>query len=90
MCDNTVIQMIPTKWHFKEVKMQCGNTSIHGGTLLCEECISKAERNYPQGWRDVPGDTCEHGTYVGTPGGPDYICGECEDYSGHDPAYHTK
>jgi hypothetical protein len=22
---------------------------------------------------------CEHGTYVGYPGGPDYMCGWCED-----------
>lgn len=22
---------------------------------------------------------CKHGTYVGTPGGPDHLCGDCED-----------
>lgn len=22
---------------------------------------------------------CEHGTYIGHPGGPDYLCGWCED-----------
>lgn len=21
---------------------------------------------------------CEHGTYIGTPGGPDLLCGACE------------
>lgn len=25
------------------------------------------------------GDYCEHGTYIGTPLGPDFICGWCED-----------
>lgn len=25
------------------------------------------------------GTYCKHGTYVGTPGGADYICGACEE-----------
>lgn len=28
---------------------------------------------------------CKHGTYIGYPGGPDYICGACE--NGHDTLY---
>ena len=26
----------------------------------------------------IPSPYCEHGTYIGYPGGPDYICGMCE------------
>jgi hypothetical protein len=25
------------------------------------------------------GDVCRHGTYIGTPGGADFMCGWCED-----------
>ena len=36
------------------------------------------------------GDRCVHGTYVGTPGGADFMCGLCEDgldYWVEDPSY---
>lgn len=28
--------------------------------LLCESCKQAALRQYPQGWKEVPGDTCRH------------------------------
>jgi hypothetical protein len=28
---------------------------------------------------DEPSFYCQHGTYIGSPGGPDYMCGWCED-----------
>jgi hypothetical protein len=78
-CKNKVTQMVPRGYGYKEVKTRCGSTGIYGQELLCEECTAKAERAYPHGWKDTPGDICKHGTYVGDAGGPDYICGECED-----------
>jgi len=77
-CGKDTVQIIPTKFSYKEVRSTCGQTSFHGGIVLCEDCEARAERLYPQGWSDIPGDTCEHGNYIGTPGGYDYICGLCE------------
>ena len=80
-CENKVAQYIPKGmgWTFKEVLTPCGATGIHGAQLLCESCEKKAARRYPQRWRDVPGDVCPHGVYVGDRGGPDYMCPKCED-----------
>ena len=78
MCMNTVTQYVPNGFSYKAVEMRCGSTSIRGSTLLCEECQHKLEERYPQGWRETPGDTCPHGTYVGDAGGPDYLCWKCE------------
>jgi hypothetical protein len=80
MCENKVSQYVEHGYGYKEIKTRCGSTGIHGQKLLCDKCQEKAEKDHPQGWRDVPGDICEHGTYVGDAGGPDYMCGECESY----------
>lgn len=77
-CGKEMSQLIPTQYHYKEVKAVCGQTSIHGSTLLCNDCIEEMEKAYPQGWLHSPGDTCIHGTFVGGAGGPDYMCGKCE------------
>ena len=78
-CKNLVSQFIPKGYDYKEIKLPCGSTDIHGGTLLCEECWEKFIEQYPQGWRNTPGDICKHGNYVGDAYGPDYLCGLCED-----------
>jgi len=78
-CKNKVLQMVPKGYGFKEIHSRCGSTGIHGQQLICGECEEKLEKRYPQGWMEVPGDLCEHGNYVGTPGGADHICGKCED-----------
>ena len=80
MCENKVSQYVEHGYGYKEIQLPCGSTGIYGQHLLCYECIKKAEKDHPQGWRDVPGDICEHGTYVGDAGGPDYICGKCESW----------
>ena len=77
-CKNKVSQFVPKGYGYKEVKLPCGSTDIHGGQLICDECEEQASREYPQGWKDIPGDLCKHGNYVGTPGGVDYMCGQCE------------
>ena len=77
-CKNRVDQWVPSGWHGKNVSMPCGSTSIHGTPLYCDSCLERQEKQYPQGWRDVPGDLCKHGNYVGDAHGPDYMCGECE------------
>jgi hypothetical protein len=33
------------------------------------------------------GNYCKHGTYVGTPHGPDHMCGWCEDGTEPEPTY---
>lgn len=45
--------------------------------VLCDECQTKYEHKYPQGWVSYPGDVCKHGVYVGGCG-EDYMCHECE------------
>ena len=77
-CENLVSQFVPRGYAYREVKLRCGSTSVHGTTLLCEACHKKHYRQHPQGWRDTPGDVCKHGTYVGDAGGHDYLCGACE------------
>ena len=77
-CKNKVSQFIPRSFGYKEVKSPCGSTGIDGRGLMCDECQERFEKEFPQGWRDVPGDVCKHGTYVGDAHGPDYICGKCE------------
>ena len=78
-CKKEMVQYVPRGYGHKEVKARCGQTGFHGTMLLCYECQDKAEHRYPQGWVNLPGDICKHGTYVGDPGGPDFICGACEE-----------
>jgi len=78
MCNNKVIQYVPKGYGYKEVTMKCGSTSIHGTPLYCDECEKRYEKQYPQGYRNVPGDICKHGHYVGDAYGPDYMCPICE------------
>jgi len=79
VCKNKVMQCVPNRYGYKMVKSSCGCTGINGELLLCDSCIEKAEKEFPQGWRNVPGDICKHGNYVGNCYGPDYICRKCED-----------
>ena len=67
----------------KVVQIPCGSTGPDGKLKQCDTCEDMDKQRYPHGWRDVPGDICLHGTYVGGPHGPDYICGECEDFKSH-------
>ena len=78
-CTNKVIQYVPKGYGYKAIKTPCGSTSIHGSVLLCTQHEYLYNKLYPQGWRNVPGDICVHGTYVGDQGGADYICGYCEE-----------
>jgi len=78
MCDNKVIQFIPRGYGYREVESKCGSTGFNGEALMCDECFEKYSKEYPQGWKEVPGDVCKHGNYVGNDNGIDYICGECE------------
>lgn len=78
-CDRKVIQYVPRGYDYRAVESRCGSTSIHGDVLLCEKCERRNAHAYPQGWREVPGDICRHGTYVGDAYGPDYLCGACEE-----------
>jgi len=77
-CPNKVCYFISSGYGYKEVSLPCGTTGREGQCLLCDQCADQAEEDFPQGWRDAPGDVCVHGCYVGNTNGPDYICGECE------------
>ena len=79
MCENMVAIYVPRGYGMKRVESKCGNTGAYGEILLCSFCEEKYVKQYPQGWRDVPGDICKHRNYVGNAYGPDHICGECED-----------
>jgi hypothetical protein len=78
-CKNKVMQYVPRGYGYREVESTCGNTSYNGERLMCDECRAKYEKLYPQGWRNVPGDVCKHGCYVGDAYGADYMCPLCED-----------
>lgn len=47
------------------------------GVYLCDNCLEWYQSRFPQGWVCYPGDTCEHGVYVGG-SGIDYLCNACE------------
>ncbi len=65
------------KDHYTDpVTVWCGDWR-HGGRVLCDTCEAAAKKRYPQGWAHYPGDTCQHGVYVGGCG-PDFMCGLCE------------
>ena len=72
-CRNKVMQYVPRGYHFKEVISFCGDTSIHGTELVCDDCLEEYEKQHPYGR-----DHCKHGTFIGDSCGPDYLCGYCE------------
>ena len=77
----------PVTWYqvhgFREVAMNttCGTyqTDVQGRQeqRICNDCESKARKQFPQGWETYPGDRCVHGVYVGRVGF-DYMCHICE------------
>lgn len=62
-------------------RVMVGHDECHdmrgGSMVLCDACLAQAEKDYPQGWRGYPGDTCRHGRYTGGCG-VDWMCGPCE------------
>jgi len=62
----------------KPIEVTCGSTDPDGNLALCDTCITKYQKRYPQGWRYTPGDVCRHGTYIGDSCGADIMCGACE------------
>jgi hypothetical protein len=68
MCDNKVIQYVPKGLDYKAVVMKCGNTDIHGGTLLCDKPGCDNTNGHGQPWY-----ICPHGNDVS-----EYDCGRCE------------
>lgn len=73
-CSREVCAM--TRRDGSDVMVKCG--SWFGGIkLICDPCMEKAQKEYPQGWRYYPGDVCKHGRYVGGCGA-DYLCPACE------------
>jgi hypothetical protein len=61
-CGKAMEQVVPTKWDYKVVPAKCGQTSIHGTELRCEECSKRR-----------PWYICKHGQDVS-----EYMCGRCE------------
>jgi len=58
------------------IYQKCGG-DFAGEIVLCDACVRKYQRIYPQGWRYYPGDVCRHGTYVGGCM-EDHMCFYCE------------
>lgn len=77
-CKKLFPTFVPKGFGYKEVQVKCGTTSYDGGINICPDCEEAIEKQYPQGWRETPGDVCKHGTYIGDAYGPDYLCGKCE------------
>lgn len=78
-CQNTVTQYVPRGYGYRAVETRCGSTGIHGQRLQCDDCERRAAAANPQGWRNAPGDTCKHGTYLGCHEDNDErLCGLCE------------
>ena len=40
-CNAAITQMVPTRYHYKEVPAKCGQTGIDGYPLFCDECEPK-------------------------------------------------
>lgn len=59
------------------IARECGDLDSWGTAALCPACDGLVRKQYPQGWRHNPGDTCEHGRYLGE-SGPDLMCPTCE------------
>jgi hypothetical protein len=76
MCDNLVT--VDHKMDGTPILTKCGHTSPTGDVALCNSCLTRLRKQYPQGWRYTPGDVCKHGCYVGDAYGPDYMCPNCE------------
>lgn len=75
-CENQVL--VGVRDDGSEILIPCGKWYMNA-TIYCDDCLSKLEEKYPQGWSHYAGDTCEHGVYVGGCG-RDYMCAECEGY----------
>lgn len=41
MCKNKIVQLVPTKFHFKEVEGNCGQTGVNGEPIYCEKCTEE-------------------------------------------------
>ena len=39
MCDNMTEQWVPSGYHGSMRPIKCGNTNIHGGRAICDECL---------------------------------------------------
>ena len=74
-CTNKVTIYTGT-WFQNAHEVPCGKT-VAGVVQMCNECVAKYNKIYPQGWSYYPGDTCKHGVYVGGCG-VDYMCPQCE------------
>ena len=48
-CNAMMMQTVPTQYSCKEVPARCGQTSIHGDMLLCDECEGKVDN--PPAWQ---------------------------------------
>jgi hypothetical protein len=69
ICNNTLVQYVPSGWDYKAITMACGSTSIHGDPLYCEAC---EERFNARGYAP---HQCRHGKDM-TPEGA--FCSACE------------
>lgn len=68
-CQNEVIQTVPKGFSYKEIKMKCGNTSIHGTPLYCDECNARFKK------RGYAAHQCRHGKDMTEEGS---FCNACE------------
>ena len=68
-CNNSVDQTVPSGLDYKIVTMKCGNTSIHGEPLYCDECSARFEKRGRLPYQ------CAHGMDMRPEGS---VCMACE------------
>ena len=71
-CTNTIVQQVPTKYHYKEVEGVCGQTGIYGDPVYCESCEKEHEK------AGHPPHLCRHGKELYPEDGRDINCFACE------------
>ena len=58
MCNNKIVQYVPTKYDVKAVEGVCGQTGIHGDPVYCQPCLKQgaakafAERKHNERYND--------------------------------------
>ena len=44
MCSNMTEQWVPSGYHGSMRPIRCGNTTIHGGRAICDQCAKSEDR----------------------------------------------
>ena len=68
-CENGIVQYVPTRYDYKEVKGRCGQTGQYGDPVYCDSCSARHARAGHAPWE------CSHGVDLRDEGA---MCMACE------------